>query len=108
VTVVVVLSAKEDIAECVRWYERVRAGMGSKIIDEIEGISEYISQYPDLYQKRKSQLRVAPLSCVPYQIYYANIEGVSYVLGLIPSVIKPSRKQSLAVARLRDMMDRKH
>lgn len=92
--------AEVELKEVVLQYEALRAGLGTKILDEVRSIALRLHSFPESSQRYSNVLRVAVLFSIPYQIYYAVRADDIMVTGVVPSRMDPKRRLRLLQARL--------
>ncbi len=87
-------SAKKDIEQAFKWYEKRSLGLGERFIEAINERFIEIGNYPDRYAKRKDEFREITTKIFPYIIIYEFIEKekIIFVSYIFHSKRNPKRK----------------
>lgn len=65
--------ADEDILEAAQWYEDQEKGLGSKFLNDLESLLNYLEKNPLLFPQKTSGIHQAPLKIFPYVLAYKII-----------------------------------
>lgn len=86
-------SAKRDIEESARWYDKKLKGLGKRFIGEVREKVNFIKQNPEASNLRYDNVRTAVLNIFPFMIHYIIDEINKYVI--ITAVLHTSRNPDL-------------
>ncbi len=86
-------SAKRDIEEAARWYDKKQKGLGKRFIGEVREKVNFIKQNPEACNLRYDNVRTAVLNIFPFMIHYIIDEINKYVI--ITAVLHTSRNPDL-------------
>jgi plasmid stabilization system protein ParE len=75
--------AEADLQDAFAWYERRRAGLGDKMLEEARLAFIGIGLDPTLPRPRYRQSRRVPLKRFPYVVLYVFRHDTVYVLGVL-------------------------
>lgn len=67
-------AAERDLFEAANWYDRIRPGLGSELLDEIDGAFARIAERPRAFPEVHRKVRRLVLRRFPYLVYF-RIEG---------------------------------
>jgi plasmid stabilization system protein ParE len=67
---VVLPSARRDMAEAFDWYEQQRAGLGDQFLHGVDACFDSIRKNPELYEVVHEGYRRALLRRFPYAVFY--------------------------------------
>lgn len=86
-------SAKRDIEEAARWYDKKQKGLGKRFIGEVREKVNFIKQNPEACNLRYDNVRTAVLNVFPFMIHYIIDEINKYLI--ITAVLHTSRNPDL-------------
>lgn len=77
-------AAQRELTEAFLWYEKRSPDLGARFINAVDERVSKLSNYPEMYAKRKAGFREAPINIFPYILIYEflpkeNIVFISYV-----------------------------
>ncbi len=75
--------AEDDIREAVRWYERERAGLGARFLDQLEALLERIGEHPLQFPEIEAGVRRGLVNRFPYGVYFITEEERIVVLAVL-------------------------
>jgi plasmid stabilization system protein ParE len=81
--------AKQDIKEIALYYNIKRKGLGKEFTSEVRKATTYIVDFPEAFQTRYNEIRVALVDVFPYSIHYFFDSNKNTVL--ITAVYRDSR-----------------
>jgi len=86
--------AEKEFLESVNWYENALWGLGDNFITETTVILKHIQNNPVLFQKKKLQLREAPVKNFPFIIIYKinEKENIIMILSVFHTSRNPGKK----------------
>ncbi len=68
--IVITNSAKEDIKEAAKWYNRQKKGLGKQFLTYVKEKVFSLKTNPFICQNRYSRIRTAVLKHFPYMLHY--------------------------------------
>lgn len=74
--------AEENISDAFRYYEDQSIGLGEIFIFHLEEVIVNISEYPEMYQKVRGEIRRGLIHRFPYGVYYLYEQGEVIVLNV--------------------------
>ena len=88
--IVIVATARLEIAEAVKYYEERRPSAGVKFWIEFKILAKRLKNFPELYSRfGKRGIRKAPMHSYPHAVYY-RITGVELrILGVVHGAMNP-------------------
>lgn len=91
---VILEEAKLEWQNSVIWYEEQSSGLGLRFAEVIEKKIELITESPELFPKRKSNLREAVVNIFPFSIIFwvPSKKKFSYNCLRFPQQKKPERE----------------
>jgi plasmid stabilization system protein ParE len=87
--------ARVELNDAVDWYQRQRAGLGSKFFAQVQAVFNRIAANPQLHAQVHGPVRKAAVRRFPYVVLYREEAGEVVVI----SVFHTSRDPSIWQAR---------
>lgn len=84
--------ANIEVVEAYLYYESRSIGLGERFLQEIENEMTYISETPELFQKRYRNFRQAYLKSFPFAIIFAVESELVIVYSLFNTHQNPTKK----------------
>jgi plasmid stabilization system protein ParE len=69
-SVVILPSAKEDIQNAAKWYNKRSTGLGRRFSSEVRLVTKQIQENPNTFNIRYKDIRTAVLKNFPFMIHY--------------------------------------
>lgn len=85
-------SARQDIVEGDKWYEKQNKGLGDRFLLEVQRCLGFIIANPGGFQRVHEQFRQAPLKVIPYVIVYRLDGDVIVVMRVFHTSQHPRRR----------------
>jgi toxin ParE1/3/4 len=82
-SLIVTPEAERDLEEIVIWYEEQKFGLGSRLIDLVEGKLESITANPLKYQVRYKEVRMTFILPFPVGIHFVVRNAIIHVIAFI-------------------------
>ncbi|MES1226137.1 MAG: type II toxin-antitoxin system RelE/ParE family toxin [Bacteroidota bacterium] len=74
------------------WYEEQKAGLGEEFLDELDGLYNKLSSYPEYFGKIKKNFRQAALKRFPFVLVYEIIKAEVVVFAVFHTSRNPKFK----------------
>ena len=75
--------AQRDILDAVRWYEKERAGLGTRFLDQLDALLERIGEQPLQFPEIETGVRRGLVNRFPYGVYFMPETERIVVLGVL-------------------------
>ena len=88
--IVIVATARLEIAEAVKFYEERRPSAGVKFWLEFKVLANRLKNFPELYSRfGKRGIRKAPMHNYPHAVYYRIAGDELRILGVVHGAMNP-------------------
>ena len=84
--------AKRHITKGFVYYEEKSIGLGTRFVNEVEEILDYIEKYPRHYQIKYKNYREGILKVFPFVIIYEIFDREIIVYAVFPTKDNPNKK----------------
>jgi plasmid stabilization system protein ParE len=90
--------AEMDVADAVVWYEDQGAGLGNRLLDEIESVMERVAHSPFQFPQIRNQVRRALLRRFPYSVYFRVSDETVDIIAVLHQHRDPKTWQKRIIA----------
>ena len=80
---VILPSAKKDIREAAKWYEKQQRGIGKRFLAEVRKKNQQLNRNPFAYAIRYGNVRTAIVDIFPYMIHFTIESGNSILISAV-------------------------
>lgn len=84
--------AEEDLRDGYLWFESKSKGLGERFLEEVEQVTQYISEYPHHFQIKYKNYREALLPHFPYLVIFEIFKDEVVVFSIFPALRDPNAK----------------
>lgn len=81
--------ALDDMSEALEWYQDISKELGEKYLSSVEDRFEFLEQFPEAFQVRYNNVRMAPLNKFPFAIHYMIDESKIVILRVLHTKRNP-------------------
>lgn len=75
--------ALDDMSEALEWYQDISNELGQKYLTCVEDRFDFLAQFPEAFQVRYDNVRMAPLNKFPFAIHYIMDESKVVILRVL-------------------------
>ena len=92
-------NAYKELSEAKDWYNEQRENLGEEFRAEVNLEFDYIEKYPDHYQTKFSNLKLALVNRFPYAIYYQKDDNLVQIT--IYAILHTKRNPDVLLKRIK-------
>ena len=75
--------AEADLEQAANWYDEEQAGLGSRLLSDVDQVFERIRERPQQFPAVSGHIRRALLHTFPYAVYFRETDETIRVLAVL-------------------------